>query len=915
MDGIVNLIAIAVLAIPVALVVLIVPVVTTRGRVRRLAAEVSSIRQELSRQLSARQAGASALPPVRRPSVADIEEPSLPAPTPPVAKPVTPRPPPARQSTPSVRAAERAVGQVDREPPPEQETEAIAFPTLPPTPAAPAKGLEERFGTRWVVWAGGIALVLGGIFLVQYSIEQGLIGPAVRILLGALLAAGLLGAGEWIRRREHHAARARFAAADIPSILTAAGTTVAFATVYAAYALYGFLDPAAAFVLLGVVALATLTASLVHGPWVAALGLVGAFATPALVLTTSPSYWALAIYVVIVTGATLALARIRHWRWLALTGVVLGALWIMPGIAVHSALTAHAFHAVAGFALVAAFIVSGLLYGPKIESGRIEWESSGALAVYLLVWTLLTTVISYDPFALATFVVLAGATVAVAWRTDAAALAVPVATILTGLVLAGWSVEWLQRGIVIGADETTALVFGIGLAVLFAAAGYLAQGRSNAANVSILWAASAVLAPIAILVALYHGVTRDAQSIPFAVGALIMAVLYASATERLMQRTPRPGSAAASALFATASIAALALALTFGLEQGWLSVGLALMVPGIAWVATQRVLLALRWLAAALAVVVMARVAWEPRIIADLGTTPVFNWLLYGYGIPALSFWVASMLLRRRADDIPSRLVEAAAILFTVLLVFVELRHLMNGGYIYRPPLGLAESALQVTAVLALAIGLERLRERTRSLVQDFGALALAGLGLAGIVLFLLLRNNPWWTSVDVGGPVFNLILLGYLLPAVLILVLAWTTRVSRPESYHAIAIVTAAGLGLLYLLLETARLFRGPVLPIVPITDSEQYAYSAVTLIYGVGLLLTGIALKSQVVRFASAAVVLVATAKVFLIDMAGLTGFFRALSFIGLGLCLVGIGWLYQRLLFPRQLPTTDEGKTAPD
>ena len=40
----------------------------------------------------------------------------------------------------------------------------------------------------------------------------------------------------------------------------------------------------------------------------------------------------------------------------------------------------------------------------------------------------------------------------------------------------------------------------------------------------------------------------------------------------------------------------------------------------------------------------------------------------------------------------------------------------------------------------------------------------------------------------------------------------------------------------------------------------------------------------------------------------MAGLTGVFRALSFIGLGLVLVGIGWLYQRLLFPPRPKTTD-------
>jgi uncharacterized membrane protein len=41
----------------------------------------------------------------------------------------------------------------------------------------------------------------------------------------------------------------------------------------------------------------------------------------------------------------------------------------------------------------------------------------------------------------------------------------------------------------------------------------------------------------------------------------------------------------------------------------------------------------------------------------------------------------------------------------------------------------------------------------------------------------------------------------------------------------------------------------------------------------------------------------------KVFLIDMSDLTGIYRALSFLGLGAVLIGIGWFYQRLLFPRR------------
>ncbi len=40
---------------------------------------------------------------------------------------------------------------------------------------------------------------------------------------------------------------------------------------------------------------------------------------------------------------------------------------------------------------------------------------------------------------------------------------------------------------------------------------------------------------------------------------------------------------------------------------------------------------------------------------------------------------------------------------------------------------------------------------------------------------------------------------------------------------------------------------------------------------------------------------------AKVFLIDMSELTDLYRVASFFGLGLSLIGIGYLYQRYVFP--------------
>src|SRR5262245_47595289 len=83
-------------------------------------------------------------------------------------------------------------------------------------------------------------------------------------------------------------------------------------------------------------------------------------------------------------------------------------------------------------------------------------------------------------------------------------------------------------------------------------------------------------------------------------GISIIALFVALSARK--QRPPRAGLASAAAIFAAGAVAALALALTFALDKGWLTVGLALMVPGIAWISERRPLPALRYLAAAMIV-------------------------------------------------------------------------------------------------------------------------------------------------------------------------------------------------------------------------------------------------------------------------------------------------------------------------
>src|ERR1700681_1053202 len=211
----------------------------------------------------------------------------------------TPMPPPLPvQEAPIAASAsdQIRIETTEAEAQPGQPAPPPPIPDIPAAASQPGPGFEERIGTRWVVWVGGLTLALGGFFMVRYSIDAGLLGPGVRTLLGGAFALVLLAAGEWTRRKASVSTIETLPIANIPAILTAAGTAVAFATVYAAYALYDFLAPATAFILLGMVALGTLAAALLHGPALAGLGIAAAFITPILVSSEKPDFWALYIY-------------------------------------------------------------------------------------------------------------------------------------------------------------------------------------------------------------------------------------------------------------------------------------------------------------------------------------------------------------------------------------------------------------------------------------------------------------------------------------------------------------------------------------------------------------------------------------------------------------------------------------------
>lgn len=166
--------------------VLVVPALAISAfrATQRLERQLALLRHEL-RELRDRREAAAYMP--HRPSHPVAETPQPAAPPVPVAEPEPPT---------VVEAVMEAAPVAAPEPLPPS---APLRPAVEPAP----RGLEQRLGARGFVYLGGVCLGLAVIFLVKYSIDEGLLGPGLRVLLGLLLGIALLVGGDFKIGRAH----------------------------------------------------------------------------------------------------------------------------------------------------------------------------------------------------------------------------------------------------------------------------------------------------------------------------------------------------------------------------------------------------------------------------------------------------------------------------------------------------------------------------------------------------------------------------------------------------------------------------------------------------------------------------------------------------------------------------------------
>lgn len=804
---------------------------------------------------------------------------------------------PGPTASPGPAPASSAIPLVPLEPATPTPPETIVL--EPATPLSAGHDFEATLTLRWGVWLGAVALVLAGVFLVRYAVEQELLGPAGRCTLSALLGIALLVGAEWVKRRDTPLSAVGFQVDQAPGGLAAGGAAVLFGACYGAGPFYGLLPPLVAFAGMAIASLVGLGASLRFGPLAAAVGIGGAFVTPALVATPAPSLPGLFAYLLAVSVAALLVMRHTAWVWLGWATTIAGTVWVC----VAALPVPPDAWAAAAFVPAAVALHLGLLPGAALEHpvGRVlSWAPLLALglaglaveswvpgvapraALFLLspiaVWKGVTEPkLSLLPWLAVGFGLLAMLLWALpAWEPTGHVIT------LAGAVVAILPGEWAPEAI------RPLLSTAAGFAAFHAGIGLWQERR---AAEPLRWAGLVASVPLLTLAVAYAQVARFQTDMGWAALALgLMAGLTATAWRAAAEDAPgRAG------LHAAGAVAALSLGCAMLLREQWLSLALALLQPGLAWIEGRTGLRLLRKVAIALAAIVMLRLLANPWVLAQvLGGDPPHSGMAAALLLSTLSFGAAAVLFRRGGDDLTVAVLEAGAVGFLAVLVALEIRHWGTGAVSGRAASFGELSAHLLALMVQVAAYLVAGQRLGRPVLR--GASDVLGM-VAAILALALIVMNPAVTGAPAG---VGSLATAYLAPAGIALFLRRHVADKNTRRLLASYAVLA---GFVWITLQVRQAFHPNAMRFgaAPLEEAELWAWSGAWLGYGILLMAIGMRLGLRLLRLTALGMIGLVCVKVFLFDMADLTGLWRVMSFLGLGLALIGLSVVHRRFVLP--------------
>lgn len=921
-DTLILMVVLVALAIPIAILYLLVAVWGLKGRV-----------SDLEKALA--EAGAGAGLAERRPPVT-----ATPAPQ---RAPESPAVPASRpEESPAEPPAERPVV---KDPWSGRAAPAAAGPVIPvPVQAAATAGATmrrraepdlsqdrplvfraDRIATlgRWLVqnWVyvlSAVSLGLAGIFLVQYGVQKGLLPPPLRVLAALALGGGLVAAGEWLRRRHGDADGAT---AYLPSTFSAAGITVAFAAILAARQMYGLIGPLPTFAGLLVVAGGALYLGWRHTPVLAAMGLTGAAAAPFLTGGSAESIDWLYGYAALIAAVGLGIDAFRRWAWISVLALSLGygvGLLVDAGggsdfglALLATALPALAFTipvrslmpvmtgATVGGAILRAFAPGAKRKWPEFP---VRLVAAAMLAsVLILLAVVRPGGASLPGFVLLTLLAAGGAVWASRSPAVSDLLLLPVIGFVARLPLeqteyGGIARDFAAQTIAARPPETGAPAI-VSLLVLLAVVMAAAAGMRALIGPDRprYWAviAAAILPAAGFMLEVFWLPVPVLGAYPWALHAMAAAAMMTGLALMLARSGQKPGAAYAT----LSALVLIAFAMVVTLSSAALTVALGVLLVVAAALDRQFRLPEMGWFIQSATAVL----AW--RLVVDPGLTWAFEdgplWEVLLANGSAVGAGLAGLWLLRDLDRPLAKVVlDSAVWVFAALLADVLLWRLLEALL----PVTYSVEAWRITLLalpwLAVSLG-QLVRARLGGALRfiRIGLSILTGTFYALLQLGAVTIANPaagiFGESRVFGPPVVDTLAIAYALPGIVLIV---ARRWLGPPSRFVSVMLLAAGAALLtlYAVLEIRSWFHARDLGAMGVTQGELYTYTMAMMLTGAVLLWQALAKRSVLLRRLAMAVIGLTVAKVFLVDASGLTGLTRVASFLALGLSLAGLAWL---------------------
>ncbi len=512
---------------------------------------------------------------------------------------------------------------------------------------------EDIFGRRLPIWGGGVTLAVAGVFLVRYSIEAGLLTPAVRVALSFLFGLLLLAGAEVAHRYEDRIRDER-----VRQALAGAGLATLYAGFYLAGTQYGLIGQTVSFLGLAAVTALAIFLSYRFGLPSAVLGLVGGFAAPALVGGEDANLPMLALYLALVTGGLTQTANRQRRSWLGLGalagGLGWGALLLIGGDFAFSDILALGLY----------FIVLGTLVPAFLDIERFEQPIRiAAAALAGLQLAVLVDEGGYQLLAWGLYLLLGAALAWFGWRRPEMRAGSAMAAAIGIVLLALWPAP----------DSMGFALVAAGLAALFA---LVALGLLRWKDGGSLEALSVAVVALSIgLVTLWKFGSFDSDAVRAweGMGLLALAALPAAAARILWGRTIAGELAAnlsSAALLSFLAGVCLLPDVTMPFVAGGIAVGLAWLLRGR--VTESRSLSALLWMVAVGTFLTLpigdARFAEFENLFSgasDIAVLSALRWL--AAALP----WAAIALVRPKGPD------RAVAEFVCGLLLFAALGQIL----------------------------------------------------------------------------------------------------------------------------------------------------------------------------------------------------------------------------------------------